>query len=99
MRASAIAEQFDIDKGAISRQVQHLVDLGLVDRVTDPDDGRAMLVSVSDEAPYAGSTDVAAAPPQVARRAARRLVRRRPRPGSSRRSAATTGRSTSDQRA
>ena len=49
MRASAIAEQFDIDKGAISRQVTHLTDLGLLARVTDPEDGRAMLVSVSDE--------------------------------------------------
>lgn len=46
-RASAMAEVFDIDKGAISRQVQHLVDLGLVDRAPDPADGRATLVSVS----------------------------------------------------
>jgi DNA-binding MarR family transcriptional regulator len=44
-RASAMAESFGIDKGAISRQVQHLVDLGLVDRAPDPDDGRATLVS------------------------------------------------------
>jgi DNA-binding MarR family transcriptional regulator len=50
VRASAIAERFDIDKGAISRQVQHLVDLGLVDRTHDPADGRASLVSASDEA-------------------------------------------------
>jgi DNA-binding MarR family transcriptional regulator len=46
-RASAMAEAFVIDKGAISRQVQHLLDLGLVDRTPDPDDGRATLVSVS----------------------------------------------------
>ena len=44
LRASAIAETFDIDKGAISRQVQHLVDLGLVDRTPDPADGRASLL-------------------------------------------------------
>lgn len=50
MRSSAIAETFDIDKGAISRQVQHLVDLGLVDRTPDPDDGRAALVSASADA-------------------------------------------------
>ncbi|MCW2842403.1 MAG: MarR family transcriptional regulator [Nocardioides sp.] len=50
MRSSAIAETFDVDKGAISRQVQHLVDLGLVDRTPDPGDGRASLVSVSDDA-------------------------------------------------
>jgi DNA-binding MarR family transcriptional regulator len=46
-RASAMAESFGIDKGAISRQVQHLVDLGLVDRSPDPEDGRATLVSAS----------------------------------------------------
>jgi DNA-binding MarR family transcriptional regulator len=49
MRASGIAEQFEMDKGAISRQVTHLTDLGLLERVSDPEDGRAMLVSVSDE--------------------------------------------------
>ena len=50
MRSSSIAEVFEIDKGAISRQVQHLVDLGLVDRTPDPADGRATLVSASDDA-------------------------------------------------
>ena len=49
-RASAMVEAFGIDKGAISRQVQHLLDLGLVDRAPDPDDGRATLVSASAEA-------------------------------------------------
>ena len=49
-RASAMAEAFGIDKGAISRQVQHLLDLGLVDRTPDPADGRATLVSVSADA-------------------------------------------------
>ena len=49
-RASAMAEAFGIDKGAISRQVQHLLDLGLVDRTPDPDDGRATLVSASAQA-------------------------------------------------
>ena len=49
-RSSAIAGAFDVDKGAISRQVQHLVDLGLVDRVPDPADGRATLVSASADA-------------------------------------------------
>src|SRR5215207_11263187 len=49
LRASEIAEQFAIDKGAISRQVTHLTDLGLLARVGDPEDGRAMLVSVSEE--------------------------------------------------
>jgi DNA-binding MarR family transcriptional regulator len=50
MRSSVIAERFDIDKGAVSRQVQHLVDLGLVDREPDPGDRRASLVSASDDA-------------------------------------------------
>ena len=49
MRASEIAEQFEIDKGAISRQVAHLTELELLGRVSDPEDGRAMLVSVSEE--------------------------------------------------
>jgi DNA-binding MarR family transcriptional regulator len=49
IRASALSAVFDLDKGAISRQVQHLVDLGLVDRTPDPADGRATLLSVSDE--------------------------------------------------
>jgi DNA-binding MarR family transcriptional regulator len=49
-RASAMADAFGIDKGAISRQVQHLLDLGLVDRTPDPDDGRATLVSISADA-------------------------------------------------
>jgi DNA-binding MarR family transcriptional regulator len=50
MRASKVAEQFGIDKGAISRQVQHLVELGLLDRTPDPADGRATLVSASADA-------------------------------------------------
>lgn len=50
LRASEISEAFGIDKGAISRQVQHLMELGLVDRRPDPDDGRATLLSTSDTA-------------------------------------------------
>lgn len=49
LRASALCAVFDMDKGAVSRQVQHLLELGLVDRTPDPDDGRATLISVSDE--------------------------------------------------
>src|SRR5206468_9973810 len=44
VRPSVMVDDFHIDKGAISRQLQHLVDLGLVDRTADPDDGRATLV-------------------------------------------------------
>jgi len=50
LRSSALSEHFGVDKGAISRQVQHLVDLGLLDREPDPADGRASLVSPSSDA-------------------------------------------------
>ena len=49
MRASEIAEQFDIDKGAISRQVALLERVGLVAREPDPHDGRAQRLVVTDE--------------------------------------------------
>jgi DNA-binding MarR family transcriptional regulator len=45
-----MVDAFNIDKGAVSRQLQHLVDLGLVERTPDPDDGRATLVAASDDA-------------------------------------------------
>lgn len=50
MRSSDLVETFNVDKGAISRQVQHLVDLGLVERTPDPEDRRAALVSATAEA-------------------------------------------------
>ena len=50
LRASAMSEVFAVDKGAISRQIQHLEDLGLVTRSPDPADGRAWLVSATDDA-------------------------------------------------
>lgn len=50
VRASEVAEVFGIDKGAISRQVQHLMDLGLLDRSPDPNDGRATLLAASEDA-------------------------------------------------
>ena len=49
-RSSSVAETFGIDKGAISRQVQNLVDLALVERLPDPLDGRATLLAVTDDA-------------------------------------------------
>lgn len=50
VRASEMVESFGIDKGAVSRQLQHLGDLGLVERTPDPADGRATLVAASDDA-------------------------------------------------
>lgn len=50
LRSSAVAESLGVDKGAVSRQVQHLVELDLVARTPDPDDGRATLLSVTDGA-------------------------------------------------
>lgn len=46
-RASDLGCTLQLDKGAVSRTVQHLLDLGLLDRAPDPDDGRATLLSVS----------------------------------------------------
>lgn len=49
VRASALAETFDVDKGAVSRQVNHLIDLDLLRGERDPEDGRATLLSVTAE--------------------------------------------------
>lgn len=50
VRAGAIAEEFCVDKASVSRMVQSLQDLGLVEREPDPADGRASLVSATEEA-------------------------------------------------
>ncbi len=44
LRAQDVAEQFGVDKGAISRQVGRLERLGLVERQVDPQDGRARVL-------------------------------------------------------
>jgi DNA-binding MarR family transcriptional regulator len=49
-RSTALVEAVGIDKGAVSRQVQHLTELGLVERSPDPDDGRATLLSATEDA-------------------------------------------------
>lgn len=49
LRASTMSAVFDLDKGAVSRQVQHLLDLGFIEGTPDPADGRATLLSISDE--------------------------------------------------
>ena len=48
-RASDLVEQFSIDKGAVSRQVQSLIELGLVERAPDPDDRRAATLAITEE--------------------------------------------------
>ena len=50
VRSSRLVENFGIDKGAVSRHLQHLATLGLVDKTTDPDDGRAALIEATDHA-------------------------------------------------
>ncbi len=50
MRASSVADLFTVDKGAISRQVTHLMELGLVEKSRDPEDGRAWLLSATPDA-------------------------------------------------
>ncbi|MCW2868058.1 MAG: MarR family transcriptional regulator [Marmoricola sp.] len=39
-RASDLVDMFSIDKGAVSRQVQSLLELGLIERTPDPEDRR-----------------------------------------------------------
>lgn len=49
-RAAQLAELFALDKGSVSRAVHQLVELGLVVRSPDPDDGRASILSATDDA-------------------------------------------------
>jgi DNA-binding MarR family transcriptional regulator len=49
-RSSTVVEELGIDKGAVSRQITHLAELGLLERTPDPDDGRAVLLTLSDDA-------------------------------------------------
>jgi DNA-binding MarR family transcriptional regulator len=49
LRASDVVARLGLDKSTVSRQVASLVDLGLVDRAADPDDGRAQVLSTSEE--------------------------------------------------
>ena len=49
-RSSTLAERLALDKGAVSRHAQHLVDLGLVERQSDPADGRATILTATREA-------------------------------------------------
>jgi DNA-binding MarR family transcriptional regulator len=55
LRASDLVARIGLDKSTVSRQIAHLVDLGLVDRAADPVDGRAQVLTPSAE----GSTRLA----------------------------------------
>ena len=49
MRLSALAASLDLDASTVSRQVRHLEDRGLLERTSDPDDGRASRIALSEE--------------------------------------------------
>ena len=49
LRASDLVARLGLDKSTVSRQVASLVGLGLVDRSADPDDGRAQVLTPSEE--------------------------------------------------
>ena len=49
MRVSALAEVIHSDVSTVSRQVSTLVDRGVVTRGSDPDDGRAQALTLTDE--------------------------------------------------
>ena len=49
-RAADLAETFALDKGSVSRAVHQLLELGLIARSPDPADGRASILTVTDEA-------------------------------------------------
>ena len=48
-RASELVDTFAIDKGAVSRQVGSLLDLGLIERTPDPEDRRAAILAITGE--------------------------------------------------
>ena len=49
MRLTSLAALVDLDASTVSRQVKHLEDRGLVERASDPDDGRASRIALSKE--------------------------------------------------
>lgn len=48
-RASELVDLFSIDKGAVSRQVGSLLELGLIERAPDPEDRRAAILAITEE--------------------------------------------------
>jgi DNA-binding MarR family transcriptional regulator len=48
-RASDLVDTFSIDKGAVSRQVGSMLELGLIERSPDPEDRRAAILAITEE--------------------------------------------------
>jgi DNA-binding MarR family transcriptional regulator len=48
MRVSDLATCVELDNSTVSRQIKQLEDKGIVERTTDPDDGRASLVRLTE---------------------------------------------------
>ncbi|RCW47148.1 DNA-binding MarR family transcriptional regulator [Halopolyspora algeriensis] len=48
LRGMDVAERTGLDKSTVSRQIATLVDLDLLERVPDPDDGRARRIQLSE---------------------------------------------------
>ena len=49
LRGADLSDAFGMDTGGVSRQVQALVDLGLVERMPNPEDRRAILLDATAE--------------------------------------------------
>jgi DNA-binding MarR family transcriptional regulator len=49
LRGADLSDAFGMDKGGVSRQVQALVDLGLVERQPNPEDRREILLDATEE--------------------------------------------------
>jgi DNA-binding MarR family transcriptional regulator len=49
LRGADLSDAFGMDKGGVSRQVQTLVDLGLVERRPDAEDRRAILLDATEQ--------------------------------------------------
>jgi DNA-binding MarR family transcriptional regulator len=47
VRASDVAQSIGLDKSTVSRGLTHLESLGLIERIEDPDDGRARLLRLT----------------------------------------------------
>jgi DNA-binding MarR family transcriptional regulator len=48
MRVSDLASCVELDTSTVSRQIKQLEDKGIIERTSDPDDGRASLVRLTD---------------------------------------------------